>query len=74
VTTRDQVKAALDKAADEYFSTVRRMIESLERRAVPEGESGESWADFLASVYSSIADAPIERGKQGEFEVRDPVR
>lgn len=74
MTTRDQVKESLDKMADGYLSAVQRMIESLKRRAAPEGESEESWAEFLASVYGSIVDAPIVRGKQGEFEVRDPVR
>ena len=74
MTIRDQVKAELDKVDDEYLGIVQRMIESLEGPASQEGEGEESWRDFVASTYGSLSDAPIERGEQGEFEVRDPLR
>ena len=28
----------------------------------------ESWQEFVAQTYGSLADAPIERASQGEFE------
>jgi hypothetical protein len=74
VTSRDHVKAELDKVDDEYLGIVQRMLQSLERRSDRAGESGESWEEFLASTYGSMADAPIERGEQGELEVRDALR
>lgn len=37
-------------------------------------ESAESWSDFIAATYGCLADAPIERGEQGDFEIRDLLR
>lgn len=70
MTIRDQVKAELDKVDDEYLGVVQRMIESLKGPPPQEGRAAESWREFLASTYGSLSDAPIERGKQGEAEVR----
>ena len=74
MTIRDQVKAELDKVNEEYLGVVHRMIESLKGPPSQEGEGDESWRDFVASTYGSLSDAPIERGEQGELEVRDPLR
>ena len=74
MTIRDQVKAELDKVDDEYLGVVQRMIESLEGPPAQEEEGEESWSEFIASTYGSLSDAPIVRGEQGDFEVRDPLR
>jgi hypothetical protein len=73
VTIRDRVKAELDKVDDEYLDVVERMLTALERPSRRE-EAGETWSEFLASTYGSMAEAPIERGPQGELEVRDELR
>ncbi|MFW6012295.1 MAG: hypothetical protein ACOC92_01130 [bacterium] len=70
MTIREQVKAELDKVEDEYLAVVQRMLASLE---TPSGHerAAERWRDFIASTYGSLADAPIERGDQGQLEVRE---
>lgn len=73
MTIRDQVKAELDKVDEEYLEVVRRMIESLERSSGRE-HVPESWREFLRATYGSLANAPIQRGEQGEFEPRAPLR
>jgi hypothetical protein len=73
VTIRERVKAELDKVDDEYLGVVERMLEALERPSDQE-RAQESWSEFLSSTYGSMADAPIERGPQGELEVRDELR
>lgn len=72
MTIRDQVKADLDRLDDEYLGIVQRMVESLERPY--HQEPGQAWDEFIASTFGSMADAPIERGEQGEFEARDALR
>lgn len=74
MTIRERVKAELDKVDDEYLAVVQRILESLEGPPTQAGEDEESWRDFVASTYGSLSDTPIERGEQGEFEVRDPLR
>jgi hypothetical protein len=73
VTIRERVKAELDKVDDEYLGVVERMLEALERPSDQE-RTRESWSEFLSSTYGSMADAPIKRGPQREFEVRDELR
>ena len=70
MTTRDQVKSGVDKVEDEYLDVLFRMILSLK---TPSGnkDAATSWSEFVTSTYGCLADAPIERGEQGEFEVRD---
>jgi hypothetical protein len=31
-----------------------------------------SWKAWIAATYGSMGDAPIERGEQGSYEVREP--
>ena len=49
------------------------MVLSLESPSSSEDAAG-SWSDFVAAAYGCTADAPIERGEQGELEVRDLLR
>jgi hypothetical protein len=35
--------------------------------------SREEWIAFVNATYGSLADDPIERGPQGEYEIRDEV-
>ncbi len=41
--------------------------------AVPSEPDRQEWAAFIDSTYGSLADDPIERGDQGEPEVRDAI-
>lgn len=73
MATRDQVKAEVDRVEDEYLDVLYRMVLSLESPSSSEDAAG-SWSDFVASAYGCMADAPIERGDQGELQGRDPIR
>jgi hypothetical protein len=33
----------------------------------------DMWKAWIAEMYGSTADAPIERGEQGSYEVREPL-
>jgi hypothetical protein len=73
VTTREQVKLEIDKVEEEYLDVLFRMIRSLETSSASD-DAANNWKEFVASTYGCLADAPIERGEQGEFEVRDLLR
>ena len=32
------------------------------------------WHDFIQETYGCLAGAPIERGEQGKYEVREAIR
>ena len=74
MATRDQVKAEVDKVDEEYLDVLYRMIVSLEERPSGGEDAAGSWSAFVAATYGCMADAPIERGEQGEPEVRDVLR
>jgi len=42
-------------------------------RALPKEMSRDEWVAFVNETYGSLADDPIERGPQGEYEVRDEI-
>jgi hypothetical protein len=42
-------------------------------QALPKEMSREEWLAFIDATYGSLADDPIERGPQGDYEVRDEI-
>lgn len=73
MTIREQVKAELEKVDEEHLAIVYRMLQSLEMTA-PAEEPAETWSDFIAATYGCMADVPIERGEQRDFEICDLLR
>lgn len=72
MSLRDQVKAEVDKVEDELLDILYRTILALETPA-SDDEPGGRWRDFVASTYGCTRDAPLGRGEQGAFELRDPL-
>jgi hypothetical protein len=75
--TKEQIKSEIDKVRDENLAVLYRVVLALEEptrlRPVKAGrvEADEiSWRQFVADMYGSMADAPIERGAQGTLESR----
>lgn len=50
---------------------VRVTIEPLAGR---NGHSGEPWREFLRRTYGCCAGLGFDRGDQGEFEAREPMK
>ncbi len=70
--TKELLKSEIDKVRDENLGVLYRIILSLEGSASP--DDSESWSQFVAATYGSFADDPIERGEQGRFEIRVPIK
>ena len=70
----------IDNLKDEYLEILYRIIKALE---IPVSEGTEhleiinkqsEWHNFIQETYGCLADAPIERGEQGKYEVREAIR
>jgi hypothetical protein len=76
VVTKELLKAEIDRVPDEHLGVLYRIVKALEEPAEnPEiGKLEDSaWKALLKAAYGSTADAPIERGEQGSYEVREPL-
>lgn len=83
--TKDILKAEIDKVQENYFDALYRIIKVFEYPAAGEiflegADSSETpllsdsdWSAFVKETYGSLADDPIERGEQGEYEIRETL-
>jgi hypothetical protein len=77
--TRELLKAEIDKVQDSYLEILHRIIKALVNpepsvTAMPQGDDPlSSWHSFIKQTYGSLAHDPIERGNQGQYEVREVV-
>ncbi|HKI03977.1 MAG TPA: hypothetical protein VKK31_18495 [Thermoanaerobaculia bacterium] len=74
--TKKLLKEEIDKVPDEHLGVLYRIVKALEepdRASDAEVRKQEtSWKAWINETYGSTADAPIERGDQGSYEVREP--
>ncbi|MHA2033195.1 MAG: hypothetical protein ACW99Q_27820 [Candidatus Kariarchaeaceae archaeon] len=83
--TKELLKSAIDKVPDEYLEILYRILKAFE---IPVGEpttkdfenAGHAkktkvldWHQFIKETYGSLAEAPIQRGDQGKFEIREAM-
>ncbi len=82
--TKEKIKTEIDNLKDDHLEILYRIIKALE---MPAGEAAEQteaiskqlpkeqaeWHSFIRETYGCLADAPIERGKQGEYETREAI-
>ena len=55
----------------EKWQLVRHLLDDLE--AEKKAVSREGWANFVNRMYGALADDPIQRYEQGEYEEREPL-
>jgi hypothetical protein len=83
--TKELLKSAIDKVPDEYLEILYRILKAFE---IPVGEPTTNdienarhskktkvlnWPKFIRETYGSLAEAPIQRGDQGKFEIREAI-
>jgi hypothetical protein len=75
VVTKELLKSEIEKVQDQYLMVLYRIIKALEEPSPKMTEAERSaWKSFVAETYGSMAESPIERGPQGSFEIREPIR
>ena len=72
MVTKDLLKAEIDKVPEEHLGVLYKIVKALEEPAREEPDEA-AWKAFIAETYGSTADAPIERGEQGSYAVREPL-
>lgn len=81
--TKELLKTEIDKVQDKYLEALYQIIAAFEvpRAAMPrdravttKGEAESNWHEFIQATYGSLADAPIARGDQGKYEIREEIK
>lgn len=79
MVTRDLIKAEVDKIQDRYLDTIYYLIKHLVANPHPiftssvHTQEDLAWATFIEQTYGSLADDPILREEQGNYEIREPI-
>lgn len=78
--TKTLLKAEIDNLSDKYLEVLYRIIKALDAPVQPENGNAakvmgtKEWQQFVEETYGCLADAPIKRGVQGDFEVREDIK
>jgi len=72
--SRKLLKSEIDKVKSEHLELLYGIIKLLEN-GTPAGQvrTDLDWHGFVASTYGCLADAPISRGKLGQYETREAI-
>ena len=83
--TKEFLKTELDKVNDEYLEALYKVIKAFESNAliedanrtkpkeVTDDNMDMDWHDFIQLTYGCLANDPIERGDQGNYEIREVI-
>lgn len=80
--TKELIKAEIDRVQDKYLEVLYKIIKALvsptDEVASPKTTTvitkkveDLEWHNFIEETYGCLADAPIERGEQGQYEIRE---
>lgn len=76
MVTKDLLKAEIDRVPEEHLGVLYKIVRALEEpaeKSAMENLDDSAWKALLKTAFGSTADAPIERGEQGSYEVREPL-
>ena len=79
MVTRDLIKEEIDRMQEEYLEILYRIIKALESPLDSDESSpgttvpASNWEEFIEATYGCLTDNPIERGEQGQFEIRETI-
>lgn len=77
--TREVLKDEIDRVQDKDLEVLYRIINALEnsldltRVTCSSTVKTLKWEKFIETTYGCLFDDPIERGKQGQYEVREVI-
>ncbi|MBC8184648.1 hypothetical protein H8E88_26435 [candidate division KSB1 bacterium] len=76
MVTKEMIKTEVDKVQHEYLASLYQIIKALEYPSSLKNikKSNSNWKKFIESTYGCLKNSPIERGKQGEFEIRGDIQ
>ncbi len=74
--TRERIKEEIDKVQDSYLDVIFHIVQSFEYAPAiqtPAENAADRWRSFVESTYGTLANDPIVRDSQGEYEVREAL-
>ncbi len=85
MVTKERLKREIDKVQDGYLDVLFHIIQAFEYVPPPsphdtvntvsemQDKTGQEWLTFIEKTYGSLATDPIERGEQGQYEIREAI-
>ena len=71
MVTKELLKSEIEKVQDQYLGVLYRIIKALEEPGSGNRKTDTAgWKAFISETYGSMAESPIERGPQGDFDPR----
>jgi len=81
MVTKELLKSQIDKVAEEYFVVLYKIIKAFKssisddtKKRFTKKDKIASWHQFIKETYGCLANDPIERGEQGEYEIREAMK
>ncbi len=76
--TKELIKSEIDMVQEEYLEALFKIIKAFEVPAkgidVPlQASEASEWKAFINKFAGCMADNPIKRGEQGEYEIREKL-
>ena len=82
--TKELIKAEIDRVQDKYLEVLYKIIKALvspidevtsqkTTTVITKKIEDLEWHNFIQETYGCLADAPIERGEQGQYEIREAI-
>jgi hypothetical protein len=81
--TKELIKAEIEKVQSDYLEVLYKIIKIFATppktgngkiaTRLAEKDDKFDWHAFIAQTYGCLADAPIERGDQGVYEIREAM-
>ncbi len=80
MVTRTLIKEEIDKVQDSHLEILYRIVKALETPSdsenlpIPKKTKITNWKEFIELTYGCMADDPIYRGEQGQYEIRESIK
>jgi hypothetical protein len=81
MVTKEMIKSEIDRVQNEYLEPLYKIIKAFEESDRQKDQSltekaddnNLAWRKFINATYGCLFDAPIERGNQGDYEIRENI-
>ncbi len=73
----NKLKSEIDNIPKEYYGVIWNMFQTMKTNNTyaqySEKVTNKKWLEFISATYGSLSDAPIERGEQEAYELREDL-
>jgi hypothetical protein len=78
MVTKELIKAKIETVQEEYLDALYKIViafggDQSDLTDVSQNDQALRWHDFVQATFGCLADDPIKRGEQGEFEIRETL-